>query len=63
MKFFKDHYEVVIIGGALAGMSAALQLQAKGVTDILILADVGVMILAVLNAIRCLFVKNVTDGT
>ena len=37
MKFYKDHYQVVIIGGALAGMAAALQLQAKGVTDILIL--------------------------
>ena len=37
MKFYKDHYEVVIIGGALAGLSAALQLQAKGVKDILIL--------------------------
>ena len=37
MKFYKDHYQVIIIGGALAGMSAALQLQAKGVKDILIL--------------------------
>ena len=37
MKYFKDHYDVIIIGGALAGMSAALQLQAKGVRDILIL--------------------------
>lgn len=37
MKYFKDHYEVVIIGGALAGMAAALQLQAKGIKDILIL--------------------------
>ncbi len=37
MNFYKDHYEVVIIGGALAGLSAALQLQAKGVKDILIL--------------------------
>ena len=37
MDFFRDHYEVVIIGGALAGMSAALQLQARGVKDILIL--------------------------
>ena len=37
MSFYKDHYQVVIIGGALAGLSAALQLQAKGITDILIL--------------------------
>lgn len=37
MKFYKDHYDVVIIGGALSGLSAALQLQAKGVKDILIL--------------------------
>ena len=37
MKPFKDHYEVVIIGGGLAGMACALQLQAKGVNDILIL--------------------------
>ena len=37
MSYFKDHYDVIIIGGALAGMSAALQLQAKGVKDILIL--------------------------
>ena len=37
MKFYRDHYEVVIIGGALAGMAAALQLQAGGVKDILIL--------------------------
>ncbi|MBO4338639.1 MAG: NAD(P)/FAD-dependent oxidoreductase [Clostridia bacterium] len=37
MKFFKDHYDVIIIGGALSGMSTALHLQSKGVKDILIL--------------------------
>lgn len=37
MSFYKKHYDVVIIGAALAGLSAALQLQAKGVKDILIL--------------------------
>ena len=33
MKFYKDHYDVVIIGGALAGMSACLQLQAWGIKE------------------------------
>lgn len=37
MTFYKDHYQVIIIGGALAGMAAALQLQQKGIKDILIL--------------------------
>ncbi|HAE45600.1 MAG TPA: hypothetical protein DCG37_08425, partial [Lachnospiraceae bacterium] len=37
MKFYKEHYDVIIMGAGLAGLSAALQLQAKGVTDILIL--------------------------
>lgn len=37
MKYYKDHYDVIIIGGALAGMSTALQLQAKNIKDILIL--------------------------
>ena len=37
MSFYKEHYDVVIVGCALAGMAAALQLQQKGVKDILIL--------------------------
>ena len=37
MAFYKDHYQVVIIGGALSGLSTALQLQQKGIKDILIL--------------------------
>lgn len=36
-KFFKDHYQVVIIGGGLAGMACALRLQKWGIKDILIL--------------------------
>ncbi len=39
MKFYKDHYDVVIIGGALACLSAALQLQQKGINDILFRHD------------------------
>ena len=37
MKFYNDHYEVVIIGGGLAGLSCALHLQKSGLKDILIL--------------------------
>ena len=37
MKFYKEHYDVIIMGAGLAGLSAALQLQARGITDILIL--------------------------
>ncbi len=37
MSFYKDHYQVVIIGGGLSGFGTALQLQQKGITDILIL--------------------------
>lgn len=37
MGFYKEHYDVIIIGGSLAGMAAALQLHSKGVSDILVL--------------------------
>lgn len=36
MKFYKDHYDVIIIGGALAGLSSALMLADKGL-DVLVL--------------------------
>jgi len=36
-KYFKDHYQVVIMGGGLAGMACALRLQKWGIKDILIL--------------------------
>ena len=29
MKFYKDHYDVIMIGGALAGLSSALMLADK----------------------------------
>ena len=35
-KFYKDHYDVVIIGASLAGLSAALSLREKGY-DVLVL--------------------------
>ena len=48
------------IGFALVIKALCLALGALGLANmwIAIIADVGVMILAVLNAIRCLFVKN-----
>ena len=48
------------IGFSLAIKAVCLILGALGLANmwIAIIADVGVMILAVLNAIRCLFVKN-----
>ncbi len=48
------------IGFALGVKAVCLILAALGVANmwIAVAADVGVMILAVLNAIRCLFVKN-----
>jgi len=48
------------IAFALAVKLVCLVLAAFGIANmwIAIIADVGVMILAVLNAIRCLFVKN-----
>ena len=38
MSFYKDHYQVVIMGGGLAGMACALRLQKWGINDILIAA-------------------------
>ncbi|MBQ3277239.1 MAG: HAD-IC family P-type ATPase, partial [Oscillospiraceae bacterium] len=48
------------IGVALGVKALCLSLAALGIANmwIAIISDVGVMILAVLNAIRCLFVKN-----
>ena len=36
MKFYKDHYDVIVVGGALAGLSSALMLADKGL-DVLVL--------------------------
>ncbi|MBR4578399.1 MAG: NAD(P)/FAD-dependent oxidoreductase [Oscillospiraceae bacterium] len=36
MKFYKDHYDVIVMGGALAGLSSALMLADKGL-DVLVL--------------------------
>ena len=49
---------------ALVVKFACLALGAVGIANmyLAIFADVGVMILAVLNAIRCLFVKNCKEG-
>ena len=48
------------IAFALIVKAICLVLGALGMANmwVAIIADVGVMILAVLNAIRCLFVKN-----
>ena len=52
------------ISMALVVKFACLVLGAVGIANmyLAIFADVGVMILAVLNAIRCLFVKNCKEG-
>lgn len=36
MAFYKDHYDVIVIGGALAGMSCAMKLASEG-KDVLVL--------------------------
>ena len=36
MSFYKDHYDVIVIGGALSGLSSALMLADKGL-DVLVL--------------------------
>ncbi|MBO6041092.1 MAG: NAD(P)/FAD-dependent oxidoreductase [Oscillospiraceae bacterium] len=36
MNFYKDHYDVIVVGGALAGLSSALMLADKGL-DVLVL--------------------------
>ena len=36
MNFYKDHYDVIVIGGALSGLSSALMLADKGL-DVLVL--------------------------
>lgn len=37
MGYFKDHYQVIIIGGSISGLGCAIQLQALGIKDILVL--------------------------
>ena len=56
----KKQYKAAVKGKNRLALILCLVLGALGLANmwIAIIADVGVMILAVLNAIRCLFVKN-----
>ena len=40
MKFYRDYYDVIIIGGALAGLSAAVELASSGLS-VLVLEQAG----------------------
>ena len=63
MKFYKDHYEVVIIGGALAGNDAGQLVEKAGllvgtVVAVEVLPDVPVGGMEDFHWLRSLFVQS-----